>query len=282
MELYQNTAAELSSLIHAGEVRASEVCRAVLARTHEVDSKVGAYVTLMEDETLRQAQRVDAKRARGEELPPLAGVPVAVKDNICTKGALTTCASKMLYNFKPPYDATVVQKLAAQDVVVTGKVNMDEFAMGSSCENSAVHPTHNPHDLNRVPGGSSGGSAAVVASAQAPLFAGVRIPAAPSASRPPSAAWWGSSPPTARCRGLAWWRLPLPWIRSAPWAGRWRTSPWLADAIYGFDPLDSTSWDKPDFGRFAANLRPELKGKRIGLPKEYFGEGISAPVCGRA
>ena len=277
MELYQKTAAELSSLIHAGEVSASEVCRAVLARTHEVDSKVGAYVTLMEDETLRQAQRVDAKRARGEELPPLAGVPVAVKDNICTKGALTTCASKMLYNFKPPYDATVVQKLAAQDVVVTGKVNMDEFAMGSSCENSAVHPTHNPHDLNRVPGGSSGGSAAVVASAQAPLSLGSDTGG--SIRQPASFCGVVGLKPTygAVSRfGLVAFASSLDQI--GPLGRTVEDVALLADAIYGFDPMDSTSWDKPDFGRFAANLRPELKGKRIGLPKEYFGEGISAPV----
>ena len=172
MELFKKTAAELSGMLKSKEISAVELAQDVLARTKAVDEKVGGYITVTEETALAQAAAVDAKRAADEELSDLAGIPVAIKDNICTKGTLTTCASKMLYNFKPPYNATVMDKLAGQDVVITGKANMDEFAMGSSCENSAMHPTHNPHNLNCVPGGSSGGSAAVVASAQVPLALG--------------------------------------------------------------------------------------------------------------
>ena len=172
MELYKKTASELSELLAKKEISAVELAKDVLARAEAVDDKVGAYLTMTAESALAQAEAVDAKRAAGESMSALAGIPVAIKDNICTKGTLTTCASKMLYNFKPPYNATVMDKLAACDVVVTGKVNMDEFAMGSSCENSAAKTTHNPHDLSRVPGGSSGGSAAVVAAGEVQLALG--------------------------------------------------------------------------------------------------------------
>ena len=172
MELYRLTATELSRMIHDKQVSSTEVTKSVFARIAAKEPEIDAYVTLNEEGALKKAAEVDEKIAKGEELGKLAGIPIGIKDNMCTKGLLTTCSSKMLSNFVPPYNATVIEKLSAQDYVCTGKLNMDEFAMGSSTENSYFKVTHNPRDLSRVPGGSSGGSAAAVAAGEAAFALG--------------------------------------------------------------------------------------------------------------
>lgn len=163
MALYQLTAHELHEMLLKKEVSAQEITTAVFKRIEQVEPKVKAYLTLNKEKALEAAAQVDKQIAAGEEIAPLAGIPVAIKDNICTEGLRTTCASKMLADFVPPYNATVMEKLNKNAAITVGKTNMDEFAMGSSTENSAFHPTYNPWNTERVPGGSSGGSAAAVA-----------------------------------------------------------------------------------------------------------------------
>jgi aspartyl-tRNA(Asn)/glutamyl-tRNA(Gln) amidotransferase subunit A len=276
MELFKKTAGELSRMMQAGEVSAEEIAKDILARTQAVEEKVGAYITLTGEAALEQAKAVDRKRAAGEELSPLAGVPLAIKDNICTKGVLTTCASKMLYNFVSPYDAAVVEKLKENQIVMTGKVNMDEFAMGSSCESSALQTTVNPHDFTRVTGGSSGGSAAAVAAGEVPLSLGSDTGG--SIRQPASFCGVVGMKPTygAVSRyGLIAFASSLDQI--GPFGRCVEDVAMLTDVIVGKDNRDSTSVAH-DFGNLTANLNPDVKGMTIGLPKEYFGEGISESV----
>ena len=183
MRLYEKTAFELSQMLRNKECSAVEIINDVNLRISEVEDKVGAYVTL-NDKSTEQAEAVDKAIANGEQLHPLAGIPIGIKDNISTKGLKTTCSSKMLENYVPPFNATVMDKILSANMVVTGKMNMDEFAMGSSTETSYMHLTHNPNNLDCVPGGSSGGSAAAIASGEAVLTLGsdtggsIRQPAA--------------------------------------------------------------------------------------------------------
>ena len=163
MSLHQMTIHELHTLLTKKEVSSEEITKSVYKHIEQVETKIKAYITLTKAQALETAQVVDKKIANGEKIAPLSGIPVAIKDNICTKGVQTTCASKILANFVPPYSATVIRKLATQGAIMVGKTNLDEFAMGSSTENSSFHVTSNPWDLTRVPGGSSGGSAAAVA-----------------------------------------------------------------------------------------------------------------------
>jgi aspartyl-tRNA(Asn)/glutamyl-tRNA(Gln) amidotransferase subunit A len=186
-ELTTRTAVELRDLLRGGEVSAVEVVDAHLERITATDERVGAFLHVTADDARAHAADIDRRRAAGERLGALAGIPLALKDVLCTKGVPTTCGSKILEDYRPPYDAGVVEKLRAADVVTLGKVNMDEFAMGSSTENSAYHPTRNPWDLDRVPGGSSGGSSPPSPPSRR-RWRSAPTPAARSASPPPCAA----------------------------------------------------------------------------------------------
>lgn len=276
MELYCNTATELAAMLRKKECSAVEITNSVFGRIDAVESKVGAYITLQKQAALEKAAEVDKKLAAGETLPPLAGIPIAIKDNICTKGVKTTCASNMLAGFTPPYDATVIERLKANDYVLTGKANLDEFAMGGSCENSALQKTANPHDLARVPGGSSGGSAAAVAAGEAVLALGsdtggsIRQPAA-------FCGLVGLKPTygTVSRYGLVAFASSLDQI--GPFGRSVEDVAALYSAICGKDPMDATSVS-PALTDFTQNLGGGVRGLRVGVPKEYFGDGVDANV----
>ncbi|MCR4435838.1 MAG: Asp-tRNA(Asn)/Glu-tRNA(Gln) amidotransferase subunit GatA [Clostridiales bacterium] len=276
MELYELTAHELSDLLREKKVGAVEITRSLLDRIEKVDAKVGSYITVCRDRAIEKAREVEGKIYRGEANSPLAGIPMAIKDNMCTEGVLTTCASRMLSNFIPPYDSTVVKKLNAEDVILLGKTNMDEFAMGSSTENSYFKRTKNPWDLERVPGGSSGGSAAAVAACEAVFALGSDTGG--SIRQPASFCGVVGLKPTygAVSRfGLVAFASSLDQI--GPLAKDVTDCALAMNAIAGYDPLDSTSADMnyPDYTRSLVN---DIKGIKIGIPKEYIGEGIHGEV----
>ena len=276
MELYRKTAAELSAMLKNKKISSVELIEDVFARTDAVEDKVGAYITQTRENACEAAAAIDAKRAAGEALPPLAGIPVAVKDNICTKGVRTTCASKMLENFIPPYQATAAEKLNEAGLIVTGKVNLDEFAMGSSCENSALQTTRNPHNLEHVTGGSSGGSAAAVAAGEVPLSVGSDTGG--SIRQPASFCGVVGMKPTygtVSRYGLIAFASSLDQI--GPFGRCVEDAALLADVLMGHDMHDSTSIPR-EYSSLAAGMNADIKGMKIGLPKEYFGEGISEEV----
>lgn len=215
-DIIKLTAAETAAKIASGELTAVEVTEAHLARIEAVDEKVHAFLHVDREGALAQARAVDEKRARGEQLGPLAGVPLALKDIFTTEGIPTTVGSKILEGWIPPYDATLTRRLKDADVVILGKTNMDEFAMGSSTENSAYGPTGNPWDLTRIPGGSGGGSSAALAAHMAPLAIGTDTGGSIRQLRPPSPAPSASSRRTARSPATAWWRSPPRSTRADP------------------------------------------------------------------
>ncbi|RGS71914.1 MULTISPECIES: Asp-tRNA(Asn)/Glu-tRNA(Gln) amidotransferase subunit GatA [unclassified Mitsuokella] len=276
MRLYEKPAHVLHDMLVNKEITSVELTQDVLQRIDEVEGDVEAYLTITREEALKQAAAVDEKIANGEEISFLEGIPGAIKDNICTKGVKTTCASKILEHFVPPYDATVMTKIKAENPVLLGKVNMDEFAMGGSTENSAYHVTHNPWNLDCVPGGSSGGSAAAVAAGTAIWALGsdtggsIRQPAS-------FCGVVGMKPTYGRVSryGLVAYASSLDQI--GPLTRDVTDCAHLLNIIAGHDEMDSTSStaDVPDYTK---SLVEDVKGLKIGLPKEYFVKGMDPEV----
>ncbi|ARF78602.1 Asp-tRNA(Asn)/Glu-tRNA(Gln) amidotransferase subunit GatA [Kitasatospora aureofaciens] len=279
-ELIRFTAAETAGAIAKGEVSAVEVAQAHLDRIEAVDKKVNAFLHVDTEGALAAARAVDEKRAKGEELGPLAGVPLALKDVFTTKGIPTTCGSKMLEGWIPPYDATLTTRLKDAGVVILGKTNMDEFAMGSSTENSAYGPTGNPWDLTRIPGGSGGGSAAALAAFEAPLAIGTDTGG--SIRQPGAVTGTVGVKPTygsVSRYGLVAFSSSLD--QGGPCARTVLDAALLHEAIAGHDPLDSTSIDAPVPAVVEAAKMRDVRGMRIGVVKEFAGEGYQTGVMQR-
>ncbi len=277
MSLNRLTAHELHDKLKTREITSVELTESVYERIDAVESQVKGYLTLTKDRALEQAQAADAGFEKGDEMPTLAGIPIAIKDVICTKGVKTTCASKILSNFVPPYDATVMTRLNQQGIVMVGKTNMDEFAMGSSTENSAYQVTHNPWDLDTIPGGSSGGSAAVVSADTAICSLGsdtggsIRQPAA-------LCGVVGMKPTYGRVSryGLIAFASSLDQI--GPFTKDITDCALVLNAICGNDEMDSTAVDVP-VPDFTQSLINDVNGLKIGVPKEYFTEGLDPNVA---
>jgi aspartyl-tRNA(Asn)/glutamyl-tRNA(Gln) amidotransferase subunit A len=276
MSLTQFSAAQLAQKIKSKQVSCREVTDEFLSRIESVEPQVKAFVTVTADEARRRADSLDSRLAAGEDIGPLGGVPVGVKDNMCTKGIKTTCSSKMLENFVSPYDAHVVERLVADGAVMLGKTNLDEFAMGSSTENSAFFPTKNPWDLTRVPGGSSGGATACVAAREVPFSLGsdtggsIRQPAAFCGNV-------GLKPTYGLVSryGLVAFASSLDQI--GPIANTVEDTALLLQTIAGHDRRDSTSINRP-LPNYLEALKGDIKGLRVGIPKEFFAQGIDAGV----
>ncbi|MBI5848485.1 MAG: Asp-tRNA(Asn)/Glu-tRNA(Gln) amidotransferase subunit GatA [Nitrospirae bacterium] len=275
MELYSKGIAELSEMLKKHETSAKEIAVAVFDRIEQVEDRIRAYLTLTKNEALNRAENIDREIAAGNN-KTLSGIPIAIKDNMCTKGIATTCSSKILQNFIPPYESTATTKLLDQGYVLTGKTNLDEFAMGSSTENSGFHTTSNPWDTERIPGGSSGGSAAAVAADECIAALGsdtggsIRQPAA-------LCGVVGLKPTYGRVSryGLVAFASSLDQI--GPITKNVRDAAILMNVIAGNDPMDSTSASVP-VPDFTASIGKDIKGLRLGIPKEYFIEGIDPEV----
>ena len=276
MEITELTVHELIEKLKNKELTSTEITQSYVGRIKEKEPEVQAFVTTLENEALKQAKEIDEKRASGEIKNDLAGIPIGIKDNMCTKGIKTTCSSHMLENFVSPYDATVVEKLKSENLIDLGKLNMDEFAMGGSTEYSYFHKTYNPWNLNKVPGGSSGGSAAAVAANMVPWALGSDTGG--SIRQPSSFCGVVGLKPTyglVSRYGLVAFASSLDQI--GPITKDVEDSAILLNLIAGHDEKDTTSADiaKKDYTK---NLKNDIKGKKIGVPKEFFGEGINAEV----
>lgn len=273
--MHQLTLAEISRGLQDKTFSSEELTRALLERIGRLDPKLNAFITVTEEQALQQARASDARRQKGET-GALLGAPIAHKDLFCTQGVLTSCASKILHNFVSPYDATVVAKLKEAGAVSLGKLNMDEFAMGSASETSHYGPVHNPWDLSRVPGGSSGGSAAAVAARLVPAASAsdtggsIRQPAALTGLT-------GLKPTYGRVSRWGMVAYASSLDQGGPMARTAEDCALLLQAMAGFDAKDSTSVDQP-VEDYSAALNQPLNGLRIGLPREYFGEGLAPGI----
>jgi len=274
-ELNRLTIAEASDRLRRREISAVELTRACLDRIAAVDSRLNAFITVTESEALEQARAAD-RRLQAGDAPALCGIPLGIKDIYCTRAIRTTCASKILENFVPPFDATTIAKLRAEGAVFVGKTNMDEFAMGSSTENSAFGPTMNPHDLSRVAGGSSGGSAAAVAADE--CLASLGTDTGGSIREPASfCGVVGIKPTYSRVSRFGVIAYASSLDQVGPFAKSVRDAAIMLRALAGADPLDSTCSARPvpDYERA---LTGDVKGLRVGVPREYFVEGMQPEV----
>ena len=275
--MIRKSATEMSQALARGEITSVALTQEHLDRISAVEKEVHAFLHVDTEGALAQAASVDAARARGEKLGPLAGVPLALKDVMVQKGVPTTCGSKILEGWSPPYDSTVVSKLKSAGIVILGKTNMDEFAMGSSTENSAYGPTHNPWDLSRIPGGSGGGSSAALAAFEAPLAIGsdtggsIRQPAAVTGTVGVKPTYGGVSR-----YGLIAFSSSLD--QAGPCARTVLDTAYLHEAIAGHDPRDATSISEPVPAVVAAAKAGDVKGMKIGVVKELNGDGYQAGV----
>ena len=275
--MINKSAAEMAAALSAGEITSVELTQAHLDQVAKVDSEVHAFLHVDREGALSQARDVDEKRKSGEKMSPLSGVPLALKDVLTQKGIPTTCGSKMLEGWRPPYDSTVVTRLKENGIVILGKTNMDEFAMGSSTENSAYGPTHNPWDLTRIPGGSGGGSSAALAAFEAPLAIGtdtggsIRQPAAVTGTVGVKPTYGGVSR-----YGLVAFSSSLD--QAGPCARTVLDAAYLHEAIGGYDRMDSTSINAPVPPVVAAAKSGSVKGMKIGVIKELQGDGYQPGV----
>lgn len=270
------TAHEIREMYDKKEITVPEVVKAFLDKIKEKDDSIKAYITVCEEEALKKAEEVQALFDKGEKLGSLAGIPIGIKDNICTRGIKTTCASKMLENFVSPYDATVIEKLEKEHAIILGKLNMDEFAMGGSTENSAFFTTKNPVNLNKVPGGSSGGSAAAVKADMAPITLGSDTGG--SIREPASFCGIVGMKPTyglVSRYGLVAFASSLDQI--GPMSKDVTDNAILLNAIAGYDAHDSTSANV-EVKDYTKSLVNDVKGLKVGLPKEFMEDGVDKEV----
>jgi aspartyl-tRNA(Asn)/glutamyl-tRNA(Gln) amidotransferase subunit A len=276
MTLYSKTIHELHSMLKSGETTSTAITESVFSRIGEVEDQVRSYLTLTREPAMEAAGRADERYRRGEPLGALDGIPVGVKDIFLTEGVRTTAGSKILDNFTAPYDGTVIARIREAGAVITGKLNMDEFAMGSSTENSGFHPTHNPWDTDRVPGGSSGGSAAAIAAGEAVCTLGTDTGG--SIRQPAShCGVVGMKPTYGRVSRYGVIAFASSLDQVGPLTRDVTDCAILLKAIAGHDPADSTSADVP-VPDYPALLTGDVKGMTIGLAEEYFGEGIEPAV----